>query len=63
MIRHRVLGGKIMKFEGLIREIVEENCEDYFLGAVDLSHENNELIKRFQPLLEEYPRAISIGIT
>ncbi len=52
-----------MKCEYTVRKIVEEECDDYFLGIVDLSHANSDLIKQYESLVDEYPRAISIGIT
>lgn len=52
-----------MKFEDMFRKIVEEKCEDYFLGMVDLSLVDNIAVERYKSLISEYPRAISIGIT
>ncbi len=52
-----------MKFEDMTRKIVEKECEDYFLGIVDLSLVKNTVIERFKSLIMEYPRAISIGVT
>lgn len=52
-----------MKFENKAREIVEKECEDYFLGIVDLSLVKNTIVEQFHSLILEYPRAISIGIT
>lgn len=52
-----------MKFEDEARKIIEQECEDYFLGIVDLSLVDNVRIEQYKPLLSEYPRAISIGIT
>jgi epoxyqueuosine reductase QueG len=52
-----------MKFENTTRKIVESECEDYYLGITDLSQAKNSVIKQFQSLVSEYPRAISVGIT
>lgn len=52
-----------MEFENIIREIIEEECEDYFLGVADLSSAENDILKQFESFFNEYPRAISIGIT
>lgn len=52
-----------MKFEDKARNIVENECEDYFLGIVDLSMVKNAVIEKFKSLIMEYPRAISIGVT
>jgi len=50
-----------MKLEDQIRNIIEEECEDYFLGIADLSQ--NDIIGQYELFFDEYPRAISIGIT
>jgi epoxyqueuosine reductase QueG len=50
-----------MKLEDQIRNIIEEECEDYFLGVADLSQ--NDIIGQYESFFDEYPRAISIGIT
>ncbi|BDZ67077.1 4Fe-4S ferredoxin [Methanobacterium ferruginis] len=52
-----------MKFELAIRNSIETECEDYFLGIVDLSQLENTLIEKYNSLILEYPRAISVGIT
>jgi epoxyqueuosine reductase QueG len=52
-----------MEFEDKARKIVEKECEDYFLGLVDLSQAKDVVIKPLRSLISEYPRAISIGIT
>ena len=52
-----------MEFENTIRKIIEEECEDYFLGVTDLSLAENDILKQYESFFEEYPRAISIGIT
>ncbi|BDZ69904.1 hypothetical protein [Methanobacterium petrolearium] len=52
-----------MKFELAIRNSIETECEDYFLGIVDLSHLENTVIEKYNTLIMEYPRAISVGIT
>ena len=56
-------GGSIMKFENTIRKIIEKESEDYFLGIADLSIAENNAVKQYEPLIAEYPRAISIGLT
>ena len=52
-----------MKYEEEIRSFIETECEDYFLGVVDLSQVDNTLAEKYNSLIEEYPRAISVGIT
>lgn len=52
-----------MQLENEIRNIIEAKCEDYFLGVTDLSVSNNPKINQYEPLIAEYPRAISFGIT
>jgi epoxyqueuosine reductase QueG len=52
-----------MKFEELIRNSIETECEDYYLGVVDLSLSENKLTEKYDSLISEYPRAISVGIT
>lgn len=52
-----------MKLEDQIRNIIEEECEDYFLGVADLSDVENDVIGQYESFFDEYPRAISIGIT
>lgn len=52
-----------MQFEDTIRKIIEEKCDDYFLGIADLSLAKNDIIEQGGPFFAEYPRAISIGIT
>ncbi|HEX3014097.1 MAG TPA: 4Fe-4S ferredoxin [Methanobacterium sp.] len=52
-----------MEFENTIREIIEEECEDYFLGVADLSRAKNDILKQYESFFDEYPRAISIGLT
>jgi len=52
-----------MQFEDTIRKIIEEKCDDYFLGIADLSLAKNDIIEQGEPFFTEYPRAISIGIT
>ena len=46
-----------------IRKIIEEECEDYFLGFADLSQEKENIDENYKSLVCIYPRAISIGIT
>jgi epoxyqueuosine reductase QueG len=46
-----------------IRTIIEENCEDYFLGKADLSLPNQIFREPYTSLIAIYPRSISIGIT
>ncbi len=43
--------------------IIENECEDYFLGTADLTQAQQHVIEHYGPLFNEYPRAISIGIT
>jgi epoxyqueuosine reductase QueG len=52
-----------MQFEDTIRKIIEEKCDDYFLGIADLSLAKNDIIEQGESFFAEYPRAISIGIT
>ena len=52
-----------MQFENTIRMIIEEECEDYFLGIADLSIAKNDILEQYELFFDEYPRAISIGIT
>jgi len=52
-----------MKCESVIRNVIETECEDYFLGMVDLSQVDNAMVEKYGSLIAEYPRAISIGIT
>ena len=52
-----------MEFGDNIRTIIEENCEDYFLGNADLSIPDNDITEQYASLIAIYPRAISIGIT
>ena len=46
-----------------IRTIIEESCEDYFLGEADLSLPDQIVTEQYTSLIAIYPRAISIGIT
>jgi len=46
-----------------IRKIIEEECEDYFLGTADLSIGENDVDDKYKSLIYLYPRSISIGIT
>lgn len=52
-----------MKCENVIRNVIETECEDYFLGMVDLSQVENAIVEKYGSLIAEYPRAISIGVT
>ncbi|AIS33017.1 MULTISPECIES: hypothetical protein [Methanobacterium] len=52
-----------MKCENVIRNVIETECEDYYLGMVDLSRVENILVEKYGSLIAEYPRAISIGVT
>jgi epoxyqueuosine reductase QueG len=52
-----------MQFENIIRKIIEEECEDYFLGIADLSLAKNDIVEQYGLFFAEYPRAISVGIT
>ncbi len=52
-----------MGFGDTIRKVIEEECEDYFLGIADLSSTKNDIIEQYGSFFSQYPRAISIGIT
>lgn len=52
-----------MQLEEEIRNIIENESEDYFLGTADLSVSKNPMIHQYGSLIDEYPRAISFGIT
>ncbi len=52
-----------MEFENAMRTIIEKECEDYFLGVADLSLAKNDILEQYESFFDEYPRAISIGIT
>ena len=52
-----------MEFENTIRKIIENVCEDYYLGIADLSLAENDILRQYKLFFEEYPRSISIGIT
>jgi len=52
-----------MELGNNIRTIIEENCEDYFLGKSDLSLPDQIVTEHYASLIAIYPRAISIGIT
>ena len=52
-----------MQFEDKARKIIEDECDDYFFGIVDLSRAMNPDIEQYSSLFNDYPRAISIGIT
>ena len=52
-----------MEFGDNIRTIIEENCEDYFLGKADLSQPDQIVKEQYASLITIYPQAISIGIT
>jgi epoxyqueuosine reductase QueG len=52
-----------LELEKDLRSIIEKECEDYFLGMVDLSNVKNSLTNKYISLITEYPRAISVGIT
>ena len=52
-----------MQFESNIREIIENECDDYYLGTTDLSICKDPMINKYKLLFDEYPQAISIGIT
>lgn len=49
--------------ENKIRNIIEKECEDYFLGTTDLSLSDDPMIHKYGTLITEYPIAISFGIT
>ncbi len=44
-----------MQFEDKIRKIIEEECEDYFLGIVDLSLAQNPIVEQYSSLFNDYP--------
>ena len=52
-----------MELGNNIRTIIEENCEDYFLGKADLSLQDQIVTEPYSSLIAIYPRAISVGIT
>jgi epoxyqueuosine reductase QueG len=52
-----------MQFDEMIRKVIEEECEDYFLGITDLSIAEKDINQQYESLISIYPRAISIGIT
>lgn len=52
-----------MHLEDKARQIIENECEDYFLGIGDLSNAEDPMIQSYKTLLDEYPTSISIGIT
>jgi epoxyqueuosine reductase QueG len=56
------IGGNIIIFEDRVREVIEQECEDYFLGIADFSGAEN-MNEEYLSLFTLYPRAISIGIT
>lgn len=41
-----------MEFEDKARKIVEKECDDYFLGIVDLSLAKNVVIGQFKSLID-----------
>lgn len=51
-----------MQLEDMLREIIEEECEDYFFGVADISLAKLP-VEYEEPLMAEYPNAISIGLT
>lgn len=52
-----------MQFDDMARKVIEEECEDYFLGIADLSHTKQFTDEQYTSLIAIYPRAVSIGIT
>jgi epoxyqueuosine reductase QueG len=52
-----------MQFYDMARKVIEEECEDYFLGIADLSHSKQATSEQYASLIAIYPRSISIGIT
>jgi len=62
-VAFKLKGGEFMQFEDTIRKIIEEKCDDYFLGISDLSLAKNDIIEQGESFFAEYPLAISIGIT
>jgi epoxyqueuosine reductase QueG len=62
-LKPKKIGCNIMEFCDNIRTIIEESCEDYFLGKADLSLPDQIVTEQYASLIAIYPRAISIGIT
>jgi hypothetical protein len=62
-IQIKVKGGNIMQLEEKARQIIENECDDYFLGFGDLSNAYDPMIQDYSKLFEDYPTSISIGIT
>jgi epoxyqueuosine reductase QueG len=52
-----------MQLENILRKSIEEECEDYFFGVADLSLAKKLIVQQDEPLIAEYPKAISIGLT
>ncbi|MDO8869277.1 MAG: 4Fe-4S ferredoxin [Methanobacteriaceae archaeon] len=52
-----------MEFENLARKTIETECEDYYFGIADLSNVEKSETRKYGSLLDEYPNAISIGLT
>lgn len=52
-----------MQLEEKARQIIENECDDYFLGFGDLHNTNDPNIQEYNTLFDDYPTSISIGIT
>jgi epoxyqueuosine reductase QueG len=52
-----------MKLEEKARQIIENECDDYFLGFGDLQNTDDPMIQGYNKLFDDYPTSISIGIT
>jgi len=52
-----------MQLEEKARQIIEDECDDYFLGFGDLHNTEDPRIHEYNTLFDDYPTSISIGIT
>lgn len=52
-----------MQFENMARKTIETECEDYYFGIADLSDADESETQKYGSLLDNYPKAISIGIS
>lgn len=52
-----------MQLEEKTRQIIESECDDYFLGFGDLSNTDDPMIHEYGRLFDDYPTSISIGLT
>lgn len=52
-----------MQLEEKTRQIIENECDDYFLGFGDLSNADDPMIYEYGKLFDDYPTSISIGLT